>query len=200
MSAVVHVIKDEGSRYWREHLSAETSAILIAIAGVFGTLAAPIVSQRLSARAKRDEFEMQKSQRIDDRQQEQQQLDFTTKRSCYIAMIATSRRYRIELMNYLYKIKRQTVDDPARDELEGARRPYIASVAEAHLTAPLKVLSAIDPVTSGLSKGYRATKHLEDGEPEPDGSFEEIEAFLIQLWDKWLTMREAMRQDLGVED
>jgi hypothetical protein len=52
-------------------VSAKTSAILIAPVGAFGTLVAPIISQRLSARAKRDEFEMQKSQRLDDREQEQ---------------------------------------------------------------------------------------------------------------------------------
>lgn len=110
------------------------------------------------------------------------------------------RRYRIEIMDYLYKIKRATVDDAARDELESARRPYIASIAEAHLTATLTVLDTIESVTAGLSRSYRATKHLEDGEPEPEGSFEEIEAFLIQLWGEWRNMREAMRKDLGVED
>ena len=103
-------------------------------------------------------------------------------------------------MNYLYKIKRETLDDVARNELENARRPYIESMAEAHLTATLQVLDTIEVVTAGLSKAYRSIKHLEDGEPEPGGSFEEMETFLVELWDRWKDMREAMRQDLGVED
>lgn len=177
-----------------------TTSILIAAIGVMGTLVAPIVSQRLASRAKHDDLKIERSHRLDEQQQEQRRNALAAKRACYIAMVATSRRYRIELMNYLYKIKRETLDDAARNELENARRPYIESMAEAHLTATLRVLNSIEIVTAGLSKAYRAIKHLEDREPEPDGSFEEMETFLVELWDRWKDMREAMRQDLGVED
>jgi hypothetical protein len=177
-----------------------TTSILIAAVGVIGTLVSPIISQRLASRAKRDDLEIERSHRLDERQQEQRQLALANKRACYIAMVTTSRRYRIEIINYLDKIRRATLDAAARDELENARRPYIESNAEAQLTATLSVLNTIEAVTDGLSKAYRATKHLEDGEPEPGGSFEEMEAFLVEIWDRWKYMREAMRQDLGVED
>ncbi len=181
-------------------LNVNTTSILIAAFGVIGTLVAPIISQRLASRAKRDDAEIERSHRLAERQQEQIQVALVNKRNCYISMVATSRRYRIELMNYLYKVKQRTSDTEARDELEEARRPYIESMAEAHLTATLQVLDTIEAVTAGLSKAYRAIKRLENGEPEPGGSFEEIEAYLVELWEKWKYMREAMRQDLGVED
>jgi hypothetical protein len=41
---------------------------------------------------------------------------------------------------------------------------------------------------------------LEDGDPEQGGSFEEIEEFLLQLWEEWVTLRRVMREDLGVRD
>jgi hypothetical protein len=187
-------------KYEDGSMSADSSAILIAAVGVLGTLASPIVSQRLSARARRDEFEMQKSERLEARQREQQQLALANKRSCYIALMANARRYRVEMMNYLYTVKTGTVDNDTRNELEAARRAYIMTSAEAQMTASLRVLAMIEAFNSGLYKGYRATKRLEDGEPEPDGSFEETESFLTRLWDQWNDMREAMRQDLNIED
>jgi len=97
-------------------------------------------------------------------------------------------------------VKEQVVDSDARNDLENARRAYLDAFAEVQIVATLKVLGTIDPVNSGLSKAYRSVKRLEAGEPESDGSFEEIERFLTELWDRWRYMREAMRQDLGVED
>ena len=187
-------------KYGDGSMSADSGAILIAAIGVLGTLVSPIVSQRLSARARHDEFEMQKSERLEARQLEQQQLAFANKRSCYIALMANARRYRVEMMNYLYAAKSRTVDNDQRNELEAARRAYIMTSAEAQMTASLRVLAMIEAFNADLYKGYRATKHLEEGEPEPDGSFEETESFLTKLWDQWDDMREAMRQDLNIED
>ena len=181
-------------------MDSSTVALVIAVVGVLGTLAGTIVSQVLSARARRADFDMQRSQRREDYIHERQKADLANKRSCYIAMMASSRRYRVELMNYLYMVKQKTINSDARNDLENARRAYLDSIAEVQIVATLKVLSTIDPVGSGLSKAYHAIKQLQSGEPEPDGSFEEIDRFLKELWDQWRYMREAMRQDLGIED
>jgi len=79
-------------------MSNGVSAIVIAVVGVLGTLAGAIVSQVLSARARRADFEMQREQRKEEYVQERQKTDLANKRSCYITMMASSRRYRIELM------------------------------------------------------------------------------------------------------
>jgi hypothetical protein len=181
-------------------MNGNISAIFIAAVGVLGTLAGTIVSQLLSTRARKADFEMQKEQRKEEYSQERQKTEHANKRSCYIAMMASSRGYRIELMNYAYAVKEQTVDSNTRHELENSRRACLDSIAEVQIVATRKVLDTIDPVNNGLSKAYRSVKRLEAGELEPDGSFEEIERFLTELWDKWSSMREAMRQDLGVED
>ena len=61
-------------------------------------------------------------------------------------------------------------------------------------------MATIFVIRTEMAKGYRAVKHLEDNDPEPSGSFEEIESFLIELWSKWSDMRDSMRSDLGTED
>jgi hypothetical protein len=109
-------------------MSNNTGAITIAAVGVLGTLAAAIVSQLLSARARRDDFEMQRSQRQEDYSHKRQEAELANKKSCYIAMMASSQGYRVELMNYLYMVKREAVDSTARSDLEDARRACLASL------------------------------------------------------------------------
>jgi hypothetical protein len=173
------------------------SAIVIAALGLLGTLAAAIISQLLSARARQADFEMQRSQQQGDYAHERHVAELATKKSCYIAMMTSSRSYRVELMNYLDMVKQQTVRPAARDDLENVRRACLASLGEAQIEASLKVLSTIDPVNSELAKAYHAINFLEAGRPEPNGSFEEIHESLTELWDQWGHMSTAMRHDLG---
>lgn len=181
-------------------MNISAGAIIIAIVGVLGTLGAAIIGQLLSARARREDFEIQRSRQQEDYIHQRQEAELANKRSSYIAIIASSRTYRIELMNYLYMVKHETVDSTARSDLHEARRIWLANFSEVQIVATLQVLSTIEPVGTGLAKAYRATKHLEAGEPGPDESFEEIDRYLSGLWDHWGNMREAMRRDLGVAD
>lgn len=178
----------------------DISAILIATVGVFGTLAASIISQRLSSRARREEFEMQKSERLEGRQHEQLTGELAKKRSSYIAFMASARRYRTEITNYLYIVQQGTADRTFQANLEDARQAYINSFAEAQLSASPQVLVMLEPFNIGLGKAYRAAKRLEHGKPEPDDSIDKIESSVQELWSQWNDMREAMRQDLGVQN
>lgn len=181
-------------------MSNSNGAVIIAALGLLGTLAAAIISQLLSTRARRDDFELQRSQRQEDYARERKEAELATKRSCYVAMMTSSRGYRVELMSYLYMVQQQTVRSTARGDLENERRTCLASLGEVQIVATLKVLSTIDPVNSGLSKAYDAINHLEAGRPEPGESFEEVHQSLTELWDQWAHMSDAMRQDLGIKD
>jgi hypothetical protein len=182
-------------------MNSATTALTIAIVGVFGTLSAPIVSQRLSARARREEFDQQRLHRTDEYAREQNDKVFTAKRNCYLGLFIATRRYRAELMSYLYAVNRKAVNEAAQSRLEEARFAFLASVSETQLTGNRTVLDALRPIRAGNTKGYAAIKGLEEGHPEPDGSFEEIRAFLYELWDKgWPQVVEAVRADLGVVD
>jgi hypothetical protein len=160
-------------------------AIAIASVGVLGTLSGAAVTQLLSMRARRDDFALQRRQR---------QEDF--KLSCYIAMSTSSRSYRIELMNYLDELNQQTADDAARNVMEDARRACLDSLGQVEFVATRTVRSTIKPINDGLSAAYSAMNNLENGKPQPGGSFEEIKQSLKELWSQWDPMHEAMRQDL----
>jgi hypothetical protein len=55
-------------------VSSNISALVVAIVGVFGTPFAPIVSQRLTAQARREEFERDRDHQSDIYSREQQQV------------------------------------------------------------------------------------------------------------------------------
>lgn len=99
-------------------MNAAITALIVAIVGVLGTLLAPIVSQRLSARARREEFEMQRTQQLDEYRRQQEEKVLMAKRACYITVISSARRYRLELMRYLFAVKEGAVDDTAGSRLE----------------------------------------------------------------------------------
>jgi hypothetical protein len=181
-------------------MNGTTGALLIAVVGVLGTLSAPVVSQRLSASARREEFALQRLHRQEDFDRELQREALAAKRACYVSLTATSRRYRVELMNYLHRVNGGTAGDGPRGELEEARRGYIASLAETQMTATAPVLDAVDPVTSGLSEAYRTIMALDGGHPQPGWSFEETRDFLQEHLEDWRHLRAATRADLGVRD
>jgi hypothetical protein len=178
-------------------MSAAVTALVVAIVGVIGTLIAPIISQRLSALARREEFDQQRIQRQDEYEREQQEKALAMKRACYITVISGARRYRIELMRYLYAVKDGTLDNGAQTRLEEARLAFNTSLAETELTASPPVLEALDPIRRGLSESYSTIMNL--GIPQLDDMFEEIRNFLLKLWDAWPPAHAAMRVDLGVK-
>lgn len=170
-------------------MSAGFGALVLALVGVLGTLSASIVTQVLSARNQARAFESQV-------RREQELGEQSIKRSCYIAMFANSRRYRIELMNYLYAVQAKAVNDAVRADLEEARRAYSTSVAETELTAGAEVLAAVKKIDRVLSPSFAQIKMLEREDQQPGKSFEEILTTLGTFWDLWPIMQHAMRREL----
>ena len=157
------------------------SALIIAIVGVIGTLVAPIVSQRLSARARQEDFIMQEKQRNDDRLNDERQQIRNEKRNCYVSVMATARQYRYEIVKYFYAIQNPTPSSDLYVDLEKARQAYVLSFADAQLTASLEVLAAIEPFNLGLSRAYRAVSQLKDGRLDPARGVDNPELFLTEL-------------------
>jgi hypothetical protein len=181
-------------------MDASTTALIIAIVGVAGTLSASVVSQILSARVRREELALQRSHHQDDYARERLEAVVTQKRDCYISITSSSRRYRVELMNCLFAIKKGPVDSETNARLEDARIAFSVSFAEAQLTGSLPVLEAITSLRNGLREGYRAIRELESEPSRSDSSFAEVQKFLLDLWDSWPPLHAAMRRDLGVID
>jgi hypothetical protein len=200
MTGYLFTIRHRAKEVVNDAMSANTVALIVAIVGVIGTLTASIIGQVLSARARRQELELQRLQRHDDYEREQQQNVLANKRNCYITMISAARRYRLELMSYLYAIDQGHIRANATRSLEDARLSFNVSISETQLTGTRSVLEALEPIRDGLAESYTATKNMEQEASESNESFEDIKTNLLTLWGEWPRLHAAMRNDLGVKD
>lgn len=140
----------------------------MALVGVTGTLLAPVLSQRVVARIQSQQFERQERLAEAQWRRERQVAELDKRRECYVTANSGYRRYRLELMNFLWLIHKGEVTAQGRADLEEARGAMHVSFAEARMVA------------------------------HPEGSFEELLAALPALGERWTQMRAAMRADLGV--
>ncbi|WP_411105557.1 hypothetical protein [Streptomyces sp. cmx-4-9] len=173
-------------------------ALAVALVGVTGTLLAPVLSQRLVARIQSQQFE--REERLGELrwQREQRVAEQAARRACYVTANAGYRRYRQELMLFLWLVRKGEDTARGRSDLEDARRGMHAAFAEAQMTASDAVLAELDGMTRALAGTYARVLRLEEGDPYQDGSFEDIHAELLALRERWERMRDAMRADLGV--
>ncbi len=174
-------------------------ALAGAVVAVTGTLLAPILSQRVLGRVQAEQFSRQERLAHAEWQRERQIVELDQRRACYVTANSGYRRYRVELMNYLWLVHKGAVTSQGRTDLEEARHAMHASFAEAQMIASDAVLAELDAMTRTLSSAYSRTMRLEEGNPQPGQSFEEIHALLAGVGAQWEAMRGAMRDDLGVD-
>jgi hypothetical protein len=169
-----------------------------AVVGVTGTLAASVLSQRFLARVQSQQFERQQQAAEAQWHREQQVAELNRRRDGYMQVNASFRRYRTHLMNFLWTVHKGAVTPDAREVVEDARRDHHSVFAEAQMIASAAVLIELDGMTTALSEVYRRIMCLEEGNPDPDGSFNEIRTDFVRLWERWERMRAVMRTDLGL--
>ncbi|MEU6287190.1 hypothetical protein [Streptomyces sp. NPDC046988] len=169
-----------------------------AVVGVTGTLIASVLSQRHLARVQSEEFARHQQAAEAQWHREQQVAELSRRRDSYMQVNASFRRYRTQLMNFLWDVHKGTVTSNAREQVEEARRDHHSVFAEAQMVVSPAVLVELDGMTTALSDVYRRTMCLEEGNPDPDGSFTEIRTDFVRLWERWEDMRTVMRADLGL--
>ncbi|MCP3756088.1 hypothetical protein [Streptomyces sp. TBY4] len=174
-------------------------ALGAAVVGVAGTLLATVLSQRMVARVQAAQFEREQRVAQIGWLREQELAELNRRRESYAATNAAYTRYRVVLMYFLWLVHKAQVTSDERAALEEARHALHAAFAEAQMIASRVVLVELDVMNRALSETYRRTLRLDEGDPDPDGSFEEIHAELIGLGDRWERMRSVMRTDLGVD-
>ena len=173
--------------------------LAIALIGVGGTLFAPLLTQRLVARVQAEQGDRQERVAEAQWRREQQVAALDKRRDCYVAANSGYRRFRVELMNYLWLVHKDAVAPERRTALEDARHAMHASFAEAQMAASDAVLAELDAMSQTFASLYDRVMRLEEGSPAPDGSFEEIQSGLLRANEQWVVMRGAMRADLGVD-
>ena len=186
-------------------MNANLTTVLVAVLGVAGTLTSPLLGQRIAARAKQQEFELQRQQRLEERAEAQRRKAFEERRSMYAGLNAAARQYTQELRAYLHMIAAHAITEEGRTDLSKARQTFRDLYSDAQMILPDKILEAAASVSEGLGQAYGMVKRLEIGKPptnSAEGPAETIdiaqEYCRVTLYDLIIELRQLMREDLGV--
>ncbi|MFE4874326.1 hypothetical protein [Streptomyces sp. NPDC056682] len=165
--------------------------MIIAVAGVAGTLGGSLLTQRGSERAKRREIELV-------RDHEEIRENHSLRRTCYVELNRDARQFTTALNRHLHTMRERGAEDADREALDEAKNAHRDRYSEAQMIAPEQVLTRASAVNQALSKVYGQVKRLERGAPEPGETMETVVQAQQEVWDMLRRMRTAMRHDLGV--
>jgi hypothetical protein len=187
-------------------MTADLTTVVIAVLGLAGTLSSPLLGQRIAARARQQEFELHRQERLEERADARQRSDLAECRSAYAALNTAARQYAQELRAYLRVIAAGDVDEQDRAGLAEARRTYRDLYSEAQMILPDTVFGAAVSVNEGLGRAYGLARQLETARAQPgspDGDMarelnEAQEYCRVTLYDLLADLRQLMREDLGV--
>jgi len=185
-------------------MNADVTTVAVAVLGVAGTLSSPLLAQRIAARAKQQEFDQQRQQRLEERGEAHQRAALEERRSIYANLNTAARQYTRALRAYLRMISNNAITDDGRTELARARQTYGDVFSDAQMILPDKVMDAATAVNESLGAAYGMVRQLDETEPRPrSGSsalaVETAQEFCrVTLYGVIADMRQLMREDLGV--
>ncbi|HET6856758.1 MAG TPA: hypothetical protein VFH94_06660 [Streptomyces sp.] len=164
--------------------------MIIAVAGVAGTLGGSLLSQRGSERAKRREIELIRGH-------EDIRENRTLRRACYVELNRDARQFTTALNRHLHVMRERGAEDADDAALDEAKNAHRDRYSEAQMIAPEEVLALASVVNQALNRVYGQVKRLERGAPEPGETMDSAARAQYDVWDMLRTMRTAMRHDLG---
>ncbi|MEV0241279.1 hypothetical protein AB0I06_15290 [Streptomyces sp. NPDC050674] len=171
----------------------DVGAVVIAVAGVAGTLGGALLTQRGAEKAKRRELEMAR-----DLQEARESREL--RRSCYTALHRDARQFCTALSRHLYVLRDRTPGDEDVQALEVAKDTYRDRWSEALMIAPDGVITPAREVNGALNRVYGQVKRLEQGNPRPGETLRSAAEAQHGVWPLIGATREAMRRDLGVTE
>ncbi|MEV4869788.1 hypothetical protein [Streptomyces syringium] len=170
-------------------MSAVIAAMLTAVVGVLGTLFAPLVTHRVTAR-----------QRTEEGRAEEARRRFEERRAAYTAMNRASGQFHTLLKDALHRIRDGVYTDQERAQLEEARLDHRDRYAEAQMIVPEAVLDASRSLNKVLSASDAAVKRIDRGRARDGENARQALLDLKEAEPRLSAMRRLMREDLGVTD
>ncbi|GGV65506.1 hypothetical protein GCM10010294_18090 [Streptomyces griseoloalbus] len=170
-------------------MTAAITAMITAVVGVLGTLFAPVLSQRLTARQRAEEALMS-----------ERRARFEERRGAYTAMNRASRQFHTLLKDALHRLRDGVYTEHDRDQLEEARLDYRDRYAEAQMIVPERILDASRAVNEVLARTDAVVKRLDRQRAREGESADHALLGLKEAESRLSAMRRLMREDLGVED
>ncbi|WP_330307944.1 MULTISPECIES: hypothetical protein [unclassified Streptomyces] len=167
-----------------------TTALLVAVVGVVGTLLSALLTQRAADRSRQRERE--RAERLRERRSEAQEL-----RSCYVALNTSARQYLAALTDHVHALGRDEELRSVRQRLAEARDQHRDVYAEAQMRVPERVLELAGGLSHDLGAVFGMVRRLDDGVPRAGDSPVVAKENLDALWGRLREIRREMRAELG---
>jgi type II secretory pathway pseudopilin PulG len=126
-------------------LGANVTTLVVAIVGIAGTLASPLIAQRYA-----------RQQRLEDREETRRMTSLLDRRQNYTALHTAAWDFRRALKNCLF-------DAGDLDELESVRQAFMTNYRNTQIISTDPVLGAAVPVYDELTDAYGLVKKLPPG-------------------------------------
>ncbi|MFE9634576.1 hypothetical protein [Streptomyces sp. NPDC006463] len=165
--------------------------MVIAMAGVAGTLGGALLTQRGLERAKRREIELVRGY-------EEIRESRSLRRACYVELNRDARQFTTALNRHLRVLGERSAEESDSQALEEAKNAHRDRYSEAQMTASDDVLMRAGVVNQALNNVYGQIKRLERGAPDPGETMETAASAQNEVWYMLRAMRTAMRHDLGL--
>src|SRR5579871_4298968 len=137
-----------------------SSAMVIAVVGVCGTLASAIITQMFSQRSRNQELEAAERRRLAEQETAEKQRKIDQLRSCYVQLNANDRNYRDAMLAYAYALKAGSSGEAEAAEVATARRAQRDARAEAQMIVSEEVLDNEGRVNARLIVAYRSLQQI----------------------------------------
>jgi hypothetical protein len=163
--------------------------MISAVVGVLGTLSAPLLAQRMTAR-----------QKVQASASEERRRHFDERRVAYTLLNRASREFHTILKDALHRIRDGVYADQDRTEVENLRRVYRDRYAEVQMIVPDRILDASRAVNEVLADMDAAAKRLDRGCPREGETPESLLLALKEAEPRLSALTEIMREDLGIDN
>lgn len=177
---------------------AATDAIIVAVAGVLGTLLSPFVSTWLTLKSRRQDYDFTQRDKEAERSRDELRAAFVERRDCYIALHTAAREYLGAIRVKSHSLESSRSSSEVDNTLAETRREYRLRYGEAQMMVPDNILRLASRVNGVFAESYGMMKKIEEGTNREDEDPDAVRRLLDTAWEPLREMRAKMRGDLGV--
>ncbi|RKN11429.1 hypothetical protein [Streptomyces radicis] len=172
-------------------MDASTSALIVAVAGVVGTLASGLLAHRGALRAVSVQLTHAERQWRREHEAQDRREEMAARRAVYIALNQSLRQYHAAVYRDHQARAAGRVEPELTERRAADRRAMREVYAEAQMTVPDEVMEAAGRLFHLLERTNRSVESGDlDGVPER-----------LARGSEWLyEVRQVMRRDLGISD
>jgi hypothetical protein len=177
----------------------DVTSVVVAVAGIVGTLGAAALTQLAATRNKQLDATIQRDVRAEERRESARAEAHAEKRAIYAELNAAARDFRSAGHDYLVD-KLRGAERNDLEPLEGTRAKYRDVYARAQMVLPDRALEVASEVNDCLGRSYRTIRDIENGS-ERSISVEKLHQWYDkELDDAQRLLRRVLREDLGVAE